>query len=574
MRLHCGCLRFSLTADGTASGLCAGSGAGGGVSGPLDPVVIFARVNNSVRGRFRRRDDGVIPRAGEVLHRVGSLFWDSGRLGRYTVFNGLGIQHRIVLSLKCNGVSVGGMLCVQGDAVFGGGIGGARVADFVRQFRVAVPAVKGAAFFGGCRQGHAAHGLPFRKEIGSAVVDGGQVADFFLISINAVAAGGNRPAVKACGRRGGGVTAAALVVKVDGIFFLESVGRQVLGRIIGEILIRHLVGGGAVAVEMYLVGVGRPLGEIRGVGCGRHGHAAALLSFCAIRIGEPAAELIAVPGGARQRDGGQRPVGEQREGPGSASQIENALAVIVGLCTGSGCGPAVKGCRCSSAAGDGCIVCIAILIIVGNGVSAGKAIARQVFGRVKGVGGGTGGTARGAVPVVGDGIGDGRPLGVQRLICGGSIGCAASADGGGAGRFSVPAAKGVTRTGGGGQRDGGQRPVGVQRHCRVVGCRKVRHTLIVVIFLCAGCGGGPAVERRRGGVRGICTAGVIVVIRYGIYTAEAVGSQVLRHVVGMRGGRGGTAGSTVAVVGDGIGVGRPLGGIGSAALPGGGVCRP
>ena len=282
---------------------------------------------------------------------------------------------------------------------------------------------------------------------------------------------------------------------------------------------------------MHLKGIWRPLGEIGDVGGGGHGRAAVLLSLRAGVVGEPAAELIAVPGGIGQRDGGQRPVGEQREGPRGAAQVGDALAVIIDLCAGSAGGPAVEGGRGGGAAGDRLVVDIAVLIVVGNGINAGESVCRQGFRRVVGVGGGSGSAARCAVAVIADSIGNWRPLGKQRFIAGGRIACAAVADLRGASRFAVPAAEGISRAGGRGQRDGGQRPVGVQGHRRAVGGGQIGDALLIVIDLRAGGGGSPAVEGGRGRGAGVAAAGVVVVIRDRVGAGEAVGCQGFRHVI-------------------------------------------
>ena len=264
--------------------------------------VSHASIDHGVGGGFGRRNNGLIPCAGEVLGRGGSFLRDGRRDGQLVVVHRLLIQHRGSVRRKERDlIGVDRMLCVEGHAVGGGNVAVARVADLFRQLRVAVPALKGAPGLFGGGQRYIAHGGPDRPEVGDAVIDRRQVGYRLLIRIDGAAVFRDRPAVEGGFRRSGSVARAALVVEADGIFFFESVLRQRLLRVKGEILICHLAGGGAVAVEMHLVGIGLPPGEqlfVRGGGVGIFSVADERGQR---RLAVPAAELIAVPGGLGQR---------------------------------------------------------------------------------------------------------------------------------------------------------------------------------------------------------------------------------------------------------------------------------
>ena len=158
-------------------------------------------------------------------------------------------------------------------------------------------------------------------------------------------------------------------------------------------------------------------------------------------------------------------------------------------------------------------------------------------------------------------VGIGRPLGVQGRSPRGGKGRAARARRGGARRLFVPAAEGIARAGGGGQGHAAEGPVGIQRDGSAVGGGEIGHALAVVIYLCAGGGGRPAVEGRgcRGG--GVGSAAAVVIISYRIRAGKTVCGQGLRGVVGMRGRSRGTAGGAVAVIRHRIGIGLPVGGV-------------
>ena len=83
----------------------------------------------------------------------------------------------------------------------------------------------------------------------------------------------------------------------------KTVGGQRLRRVVGEALVAHAAGGGAVAVEGNVVGIGRPLGVHGGGGGGGVAGAVSAVTGPAAGSGIPAVEIVARAGGVGQRNG-------------------------------------------------------------------------------------------------------------------------------------------------------------------------------------------------------------------------------------------------------------------------------
>ena len=158
-------------------------------AGGLAAGMVRAGICHGVGGIFSRRDNGLIPSAGEVLRGRGSLFRDGRGLRHDVVVHRLLVKRRAVRALEGDGIAVDGMFCVKGDAVFGGCIAVARVAHFIVQPFIGIPANEGIPGAGGIGKRHAAHGAPDGEQIHRAVLLRRQVADLFLVDIDTDAVG-------------------------------------------------------------------------------------------------------------------------------------------------------------------------------------------------------------------------------------------------------------------------------------------------------------------------------------------------------------------------------------------------
>ena len=167
------------------------------------------------------------------------------------------------VAVKGDLVGIAGPLRGHGN-VSGGRVGGVCVAVFGAAACRGIPAGKVVARAGRRGQGHGLGG-PVCVQVLCA--GGRKVRNALLVVIGFCSCRGERPAVKGIGRRVAGLCGRAAVAVVGhGVGAAESVLRQVLRNVVGEALIAHGAGGGAVAVEMDFVAVGGPLCMERGVG--------------------------------------------------------------------------------------------------------------------------------------------------------------------------------------------------------------------------------------------------------------------------------------------------------------------
>ena len=164
-----------------------------------------------------------------------------------------------------------------------------------------------------------------------------------------------------------------------------------------------------------------------------------------------------------------------------------------------------------------------------------------------------------AVHVKDHGVFHGGPLGGHGDVGGGRVGSVCVAVLAAAGGRGVPALQRITRAGGGGQSDGSVCPVGEQREGAACRGGQVGNALLVVIHLAARRAGGPAVECGRGGVAGLGGCAAVADVGDGKLALKSVIFQILRRAVDEALRRHGTAGITVAVKGDGVGIARPFG---------------
>ena len=176
--------------------------------------------------------------------------------------------------------------------------------DACRQFGIAVPAAKGVACPGRCRQGDAVL-RPVGKEVHRAAIVGSKVADALLVAVSHFAVGRRCPAFEGgCGSSGSVVVATrGLVVVIGhGIGTGEAVGSELLCFVVGEVLVIHSTTGIVVAIEMYGVLVSRPVSFIvKGIDIAL-GDNNLCLRCCAVTA-RPSGEGITCAGGVVQREG-------------------------------------------------------------------------------------------------------------------------------------------------------------------------------------------------------------------------------------------------------------------------------
>ena len=174
--------------------------------------------------------------------------------------------------------------------------------------------------------------------------------------------------------------------------------------------------------------------------------------------------------------------------------------------------------------------------------------------------------------IVGDGVGDNIPLGVEGDVSSRRIGITSIADALLQLFIAIPAAEGVAGLDRLRQGDAAVRPLGIESDGGAIGSSEVVDVLLVVINLRTAGRRCPAVEGGGGRCAGmaIATHGTVVVIGHGKGAGESVGGEVLRYVVGeaLAGHR--ATRFAVAVEGDVVGDGCPLGVEGHRAAVGSG----
>ena len=263
--------------------------------------------------------------------------------------------------------------------------------------------------------------------------------------------------------------------------------------------------------------VGGPLGVQRDIGRRRKGGAVDLVCFRAFAVRVPAIESISVPVRSGQRDGGRRPLGVQVDhvvvNGGEAADhllvgVHRAAAVLIDRPAREGVG------------GNGMSVVSAVVILQGEGILALELIGGKRLALAEGIGLVGHGAGSSAVAVEPELIAVFRPLGRHGDVGGGGVVYARVINRSVVAGF--PTRELIAGAGGAGQRDAGQRPVGVQREGTAGG--QVADTLLVVVDLGAGSAGSPAVEGGGGGIAGLGGRAAVARVGDRVGAAERVGA--------------------------------------------------
>ena len=476
-----------------------------------------------------------------------------------------------------------------------GRIGSVGVADQIAAGGSVVPARERVAVAGGIGQGNAVQ-RPVRVKLERTGAD--KPLHALLVVIHLCAGRRSCPAVERGVGGCGGIRAARIIIIVcNGVSAVEAVGRELLRNLVGERLVAVGIAGGAggsaVAVEVYGVGVLRPL-RIQRYGAALRGDiihvqraAGGIRGAGAVGLGVP---VYKGPAGQARLGGGKRQV--RTVGLGLvAGHAGHAVAGISGRGLVAVKRYAVgvrRPLRCqlgvapfAGHGGAGLVYRVQRPAAIRLGALPAREFIALLGGRFQRGGirdliaeGTRGGGAGGDAVKIRDGVAVDVPLGIQVFVLRDRT-CLAAARAGVAGKgvVPIPAAEAVTVAGGRGRGNVVCRglPGGVQRK---IGIPCEGHVLLVGV----GCGyrayrggiavgngrtrpGVPALEgiRNRIAGGGVAAGGVIVVIGYRIALGKAVGAQRLRRtgIIGLR--RGGTARIRVAVKAYGKGLRVPFG---------------